>query len=101
MDEFVIYDGAKAAAVIIDKEAPPQLRRAAGEWGDFCERHKNDYNWKDDCSFDYTQNKEAILGYWTRPTRILKAFSLSASGAFTTATPKQTTSAPTAVVRST
>lgn len=77
-DENGIPVNAKEAArygiIMASSHCEMMLRCNVGEWGDFCERHKNDYNWKDDCSFDYTQNKEAILGYWKERLETNKDF---------------------------
>ena len=67
-DEKGIPINAKEAArygiIMASSHCEMMLRCNVGEWGDFCERHKNDYEWKDNASFDYTKNKDAILGYW-------------------------------------
>ncbi len=50
------------------------LRCNVSEWGEFKEKHKAEYIWNDDGSFDYTQNKDAILGYWKERLETNKNF---------------------------
>ena len=67
-------EAAKYGVIMASSHCEMMLRCNVGEWGDFCERHKNDYDWKDNASFDYTQNKEAILGYWKERLETNKNF---------------------------
>lgn len=67
-------EAARYGMIMASSHCEMMLRCNVGEWGDFCERHKNDYNWRDDFSFDYTRNKEAILGYWRERLETNKNF---------------------------
>ncbi|MCH5187655.1 MAG: glycosyl hydrolase 115 family protein [Oscillospiraceae bacterium] len=67
-------EAAKYGIIMASSHCEMMLRCNVGEWGDFCERHKSDYDWRDGCSFDYTQNKEAILGYWKERLETNKGF---------------------------
>ncbi len=67
-DENGIPINAREAAyygiVMASSHCEMMLRCNVSEWDEFKENHYDEYTWKDGGSFDYTQNKEAILGYW-------------------------------------
>ncbi len=67
-DENLVPINAKEAAlygvVMASSHCEMMLRCNVSEWDEFKEKHYNEYTWQDNGSFDYTQNKEAILGYW-------------------------------------
>ena len=77
-DEEGIPVNAKEAGlygiVMASSHCEMMLRCNVSEWGEFCERHKDEYTWQDNCSFDYTQNKKAILGYWRERLETNKNF---------------------------
>lgn len=67
-DETGIPVNAKEAAaygiVMASSHCEMMLRCNVSEWEEFRQNHYDEYTWQDNGSFDYTQNKEAILGYW-------------------------------------
>lgn len=50
--------------VMASSHCEMMLRCNVSEWEEFKEKHYSEYTWQDNGSFDYTQNKDAILGYW-------------------------------------
>ncbi len=60
--------------VIGSSHCEVMLRNNVGEWEDFKKQHKDDYEWKNGRAFDYTVNKEAILGYWEERLREVKNY---------------------------
>lgn len=77
-DENSIPINAKEAAlygiVMASSHCEMMLRCNVSEWDEFKEKHFDEYAWKDNGSFDYTQNKEAILGYWKERLETNKEF---------------------------
>lgn len=67
-DEAGVPVNAKEASVygivMASSHCEMMLRCNVSEWDEFKENHYSEYTWQDNGSFDYTQNKEAILGYW-------------------------------------
>ncbi|MBQ8540344.1 MAG: glycosyl hydrolase 115 family protein [Clostridia bacterium] len=60
--------------VMASSHCEMMLRCNVSEWEEFVKNHYGEYNWQDNCSFDYTQNKEAILGYWKERLETNKSF---------------------------
>lgn len=77
-DEDGIPINAKEAArygiVMASSHCEMMLRCNVSEWSEFKEKHRDEYVWNDNGSFDYTQNKEAILGYWRERVETNKDF---------------------------
>ena len=67
-------EAAKYGIVMASSHCEMMLRCNVSEWGEFKEKHKGEYTWNDNGSFDYTQNKEAILGYWRERLETNKEF---------------------------
>ncbi|MDO4563550.1 MAG: glycosyl hydrolase 115 family protein [Clostridia bacterium] len=67
-------EASRYGIIMASSHCEMMLRCNVGEWWDFYERHKTDYNWQDGGSFDYTQNKEAILDYWRERLETNKDF---------------------------
>ncbi len=60
--------------VMASSHCEMMLRCNVSEWEDFKAAHYDEYVWQDNGSFDYTQNKEAILGYWKERLETNKDF---------------------------
>lgn len=60
--------------VMASSHCEMMLRCNVSEWEEFCQNHYDEYTWQDNCSFDYTQNKDAILGYWKERLETNKSF---------------------------
>ncbi len=77
-DEEGVPVNAKEAShygiIMASSHCEMMLRCNVSEWSEFKEAHKAEYTWQDDGSFDYTQNKEAILGYWKERLETNKGF---------------------------
>ncbi len=77
-DEDGIPVNAKEAScygiIMASSHCEMMLRCNVSEWSEFKEAHKDEYIWQDNGSFDYTQNKEAILGYWRERLETNKSF---------------------------
>ncbi|MCD8048449.1 MAG: glycosyl hydrolase 115 family protein [Clostridia bacterium] len=77
-DEDGIPINAKEASrygiIMASSHCEMMLRCNVSEWSEFYQNHLNDYDWQDNGSFDYTQNKEAILGYWRERLETNKDF---------------------------
>ena len=77
-DECGIPVNAREAAhygiVMASSHCEMMLRCNVSEWEEFCQSHYEEYTWQDNCAFDYTLNKEAILGYWKERLETNKEF---------------------------
>lgn len=67
-------EAAKYGIVMASSHCEMMLRCNVSEWEEFIENHHDEYTWQDNGSFDYTQNKEAILGYWRERLETNKDF---------------------------
>ncbi|MBR5535970.1 MAG: glycosyl hydrolase 115 family protein [Clostridia bacterium] len=67
-------EAGKYGIIMASSHAEMMLRCNVSEWSEFKENHRDEYTWNDNGSFDYTQNKEAILGYWKERLETNKDF---------------------------